>query len=104
MPDYRLPGRIPLTERVGLVQTAAHPALLVDRSHGLFQSIAAYDNRDRQLTGALRDGDNIHIRARDSSEDASSQARSPAHSFSHHSQQAHIFIHLDGTQITMRQL
>ena len=84
--------------------TPAHAALLMDRPHGLLEPVAAHNDRDSQLARPLRDGDNIHIRARDRREDAPGQAWRAVHPFADHCQQPHIFIHLDRAQIAMRQL
>jgi hypothetical protein len=35
--------------------------LIVDGAHRLVQTVPRHHNRDRQLTGPLRDGDDIHL-------------------------------------------
>src|SRR5690348_2942588 len=51
----------------------AQAALAMYGADRLFQAVAAHYNRDRQLAGALRDGDDVNTLAGNRREDAAGQ-------------------------------
>ncbi len=56
----------------------------MDGPHGLFQAVAPHHDRDRQLAGPLRDGDDVDVLTRDRREDPARDSLESPHSLADH--------------------
>ena len=52
----------------------------------------------------MRDRDDVDVLARDGGEDAAGDTGSAMHAFADHGQQSDVFLHVDGTQVSVREL